>query len=483
MSEYKRLHPIAAVWTVLKQLREMIFPILVFLFLGRGKDSTFWDSFPFFVSVLSIIFILVSGIIKWKRFTYRIEDGELRIEYGLFVKKKRYIPLERIQSLDFSEGILHRPFGLVRVQIETAGGNEKNHAEGELTAIKKEEALWLEKTIQKEKQGTADHPGDQEEIKTEAVVHHVSNSELLLMAVTSGGVGVVLSAIAAFVFQFEEVIPYQKVFNQMNKAVHSSVILVVFAVFFGLLLAWLFSIVVTMLKYSRFTIRKTADDLIITRGLLEKKQLTIPLKRIQAIRIVENIARQPFGFATVYIDSAGGSVKEADSASVMVLPIIKKKKIPMLAEQFFPDYQMEAGLTKLPNRALGSYIVRESVRVLIPAAVVSIVFWPWGSLALIVLAAAALIGVWKYKSAGWNIAGDQLVLCCRAVTKTTIYMKKARIQSLEMTQSWFQKRKNLASLSAAVKSGEMGRKAVVRYADAVQIEKMYEWFLPEEERA
>ena len=56
-----------------------------------------------------------------------------------------------------------------------------------------------------------------------------------------------------------------------------------------------------------FTVKKVEDDLIISRGLLEKRQMTIPLNRIQGILISENFIRQPLGLASVYMESAGGS--------------------------------------------------------------------------------------------------------------------------------------------------------------------------------
>ncbi|MEI2401171.1 PH domain-containing protein, partial [Paenibacillus phytohabitans] len=61
---------------------------------------------------------------------------------------------------------------------------------------------------------------------------------------------------------------------------------------------------------ANFTVVKRDEELFITRGLIEKKQTTIPLTRIQAIRIGENLIRQPFGYATVYIESAGGSIEK-----------------------------------------------------------------------------------------------------------------------------------------------------------------------------
>src|SRR4051794_19731273 len=111
MSEPKRLHPVAAVVNVLKSLKELILPLIfIFLFGGNGSGFSLWK-----VSIAGvfILFPLIMGVLSWLRFTYRVEEGELRIESGLFVKKKRYIPFERIQSLDLSEGILQRPFGLV----------------------------------------------------------------------------------------------------------------------------------------------------------------------------------------------------------------------------------------------------------------------------------------------------------------------------------------------------------------------------------
>jgi uncharacterized membrane protein YdbT with pleckstrin-like domain len=42
-------------------------------------------------------------------------------------------------------------------------------------------------------------------------------------------------------------------------------------------------------------VSKSETDLIITRGLLEKQQTVLPLERIQAIRISENLLRHLMG--------------------------------------------------------------------------------------------------------------------------------------------------------------------------------------------
>ena len=144
------LHPISAVINFIKVLKEMIVPIVVVVavngFGGGGIEG--WTSYIIYIIyAVLLIAMLVSGIINWKRFRYWFEEEELRIEYGLFVKKKRFIPFERIQSLNYTEGIFHRPFGLVKVTVETAGGGATKEADAELTAISKAAAEQIKKEM------------------------------------------------------------------------------------------------------------------------------------------------------------------------------------------------------------------------------------------------------------------------------------------------------------------------------------------------
>ncbi|MFP3489650.1 PH domain-containing protein, partial [Staphylococcus sp. SIMBA_130] len=84
-----------------------------------------------------------------------------------------------------------------------------------------------------------------------------------------------------------------------------------------LLVFWLLGIAGTMIKYGKFAITKVGDELFITRGLLEKKQITIPLKRIQAVGIAESVIRQPFGFVTVFVEVAGGALDSGEDFSTV----------------------------------------------------------------------------------------------------------------------------------------------------------------------
>jgi putative membrane protein len=486
MSEYKRLHPISAVASFIKQLKELIIPFVAIGVLGRGEKSSFWEYMPLIAIAVTLVFVLAAGIIKWLRFTYRLEDGELKMEYGLFVKKKRYIPFDRIQSLNFSEGILHRPFGLVKVKVETAGSTDTQQAEAELTAIPKEEAKELEDIIYREKnkgksvQNTSQEESpaeDIKEVKQEAkVLYKMSVKDILIMASTSGGIGVIISGVLIFLSQFGEFIPYEAIFNELEEFVRSGILFVSVMVFAGLLVAWILSIGWTLIVYADFTVRLKDENIIITRGLLEKKQITIPLNRIQGIRIVENIIRQPLGFATIQIESAGGSVLDKDSKDIKLIPLISKREVKEILTKVFPDYHIAEDFHVLPKRSLIRYLIRSVFWVIPITIAASIAFWPYGLLGGLLFIPLGFWGYIHFKDAGWNIENNQLSLRYRRLVKQTLFLKKNRIQALDRKESWWQDRKELGSLHTTIKSGALGYSSEIKDLDTDDLHEIYKWF-------
>ena len=147
MFEPRRLHPVAILLMIIKSIKDLVLPVIVVVVLPSRNDGIPGWVQPLVLGVVLLI-LLVYSFLQWWRFTYRIESGEFRMESGVFVKKKRYIKFDRIHSINISEGIIQRLFGLVKVNIETAGGNQ---ADAILTAIKKHEAEQLNELILEEK--------------------------------------------------------------------------------------------------------------------------------------------------------------------------------------------------------------------------------------------------------------------------------------------------------------------------------------------
>ncbi|WP_071458898.1 PH domain-containing protein [Bacillus massilinigeriensis] len=475
MSEPKRMHPIAAVLNTVRQIKDMIVPFGVFVIFGSNNFDL-----GYLVGALGVaILFLVAGVISWYRFTYRIEEGELRIEYGLFVKHKRYIPFERIQSLDYSEGILQRIFGLVKVTVETAGSTGGGKGDAELVAITKKEAGVIQEMLVRAKsQKTADAESLEE--TNGSVIYRMTGKELVLLATTSGGMGVILSAVFAFAFQLDEVIPYKKIFKDVSEYAAKGMAFIALAVFIVLFLAWAASVVATLVKYANYKVKKVGEDLVITRGLLEKRQFTIPLNRIQAVRIVENPLRQIFGLASASVHSAGGSAGNVESWKVLVLPVIKKDKIPALLEPYLEGYQLAPALKGLPRQSLRRYIFRGWIMAA-PLVILALVFFKeWGLLSFLLFAISAPWSWLSFKDAGFCLEDDSLTLRARGFSRQTVMMKKKKVQSLTLVESPFQKKKELSTITAAVKSGAGASGGKVMDMDKDDAQSVYHWFSREE---
>lgn len=496
MSEKNRLHWVTAVIELLKTLKEAIIPLVVIVVangIGREKSGNFWlDNLTLLIFGVFIVFTAVAGYIKWKRFVYWFEDGELRIEHGLFVKKKRYIPFERIQSVDYTEGILHRPFGLVKVKIETAGNSSVlEGAEADLTAVTREEADRVSTVISEAKRrrrtGAQEVPESDEEtvgavpaeepVEEAKTLFRMRRKEIFLLATFSGRIGLIFSGIAIFLSQFSDILPYEAIYDELVAFIRFGVFMVAAAVLALMLVGWVLSVAWTYLGFYGFTVSFDGDDLFISRGLLEKKRVTVPLKRIQAVRVSENPFQKLLGYVSVKVHSAGGSVQEAGSA-IGLFPLVRKREVDGLLAELFPEIDSSLELNRMPERSRPFYYRLDFFWVLPLVAAAGYFLFPYGLLALLIIPVIILTGLWQHRSAGWAVTGRQLTVRWRDFTLHTVYVFRKRVQSLQERQTIFQKRRNVATVTAAFKSGVMPSKAPIRHIDEADADRLMDWYDP-----
>jgi putative membrane protein len=469
MNSPKRLHPVAAVLRFLRSLRELAIPLFIFIFIGgRGEDRLF-DQLYFIGITAIIVGMLIYGILSWFRFTYRVEAEELRIEYGVIVTKKRYIPLERIQTIDVSSGVIQRLFGLVKVQVETAGGGDE--AEAVLSAITSEEAELLRMALSMKKNSYQQN--EEEEVVEQFTV---STRDLFIMASTSGGIGVVISALFAFLTQVDELLPYDYIYGIALDVIGSGFLIFAIGMVMITFFAWIISIVSTSFKFGNYKLLKKGNNLLISRGLLEKRELTIPINRVHAVRVQESIVRQLLGYAGVYIEVAGGSMDKKEDFSTVLLPIVRTKDVEKLLSKFTPDFVMEKALQPLPERAKKRYILRLLLPSFFVVAIMSYFLNPWGYISIVLLPLAVFFSLIMHREAGWKVMGNRLLLRYRFINRHTVYARKNRIQAFHLIHSYFQRNAKLASIVVSTQSKMSGKHFKVVDVDGEHALQLYKWY-------
>lgn len=450
MSEKQRLHPAAIFFTVIKAFKELIFSIGIGFFALKDAGLIYF----IIGACVLILGTVIFSTLSWYRYTYRIEEEELRIEYGIFIRKKRYISKNRIQSIDLTQSVAHRIFKLVKVKIETAGSGMGTEASLKAVRLPVGEAVREElKTLQKKTTETAETNETIEEPKRNNPSQKITAKRLFFAGTTSGSIGILLVLFSFLFSELEQFIPDGYYENTFQTIVSFGIIIIAVLVLVALLLLWLLGIAGTMIKYGKFTITKNDDELFITRGLLEKKQTTIPLRRIQAIGIDESILRQPFGYVTVYAEVAGGSMEKGEDFSTILFPIMKRTEIDDFLNKFLPEYVSERNQLKgLPKQAKTFYMIRSTI-ILVLAIIAILFFIPqfiWAPIILLVL--CMYMGMLRYKDAGFRINKEQLTLRYRVFNRKTVILYHKRVQSFERKQHLLQQKASLATVKASIVS-------------------------------
>ncbi|ATO36020.1 MULTISPECIES: PH domain-containing protein [Geobacillus] len=476
MMTKRRLHPVAMVTGVGRELKNVLLPLLVVVVAGSGGDFSWRD---LVVPLLVLAYTIVAGILSWVRFTYGWDDQTLQVEEGVFVRKKRTIPFERIQGISITEGIWQRLAGVVKVHIETAG-NVPGEAEVTLAAVSREEVRRLQRDIEQAKeQAEESNPwNDQEKRLLSPPLFTLSVKEVWLAAVTSGGAFGVVAAVWAFLSQLGDLIPYEALFRNVQATWngHGRWYIGIIGLV-ALLAAYGVAIVQNMIRFASFAVRKQEDTIVITRGWLERKTVSVPIGRVQGVMIHESWLRRLFGYATVSLIHAGGALDGGPPGDVVLCPLVKKERVSSIVHACLPEYDLDVTFHPLPERAKIRYMLRPLYWLMVPVLLAAYIERPWGAGLLLVLPLAAWIGVRRYRAAGWALSSRQLTLRSGWFRQTTTYMLKRRLQSIEVSATWWQKRKRLATISAAVMP--LGTSARVVDVDGQDAAAVYRWLQAE----
>jgi putative membrane protein len=430
---WRRLHPAAiAVW-IFGIIGGFAIPLLVLVVLGGERG-------PLFFSTAFGAIAVIGSAIRWTRFWYRLDGRTLVIRGGLLQRWERTIQPARIQSVDVVQKLTHRLFGVVELRIEVAGGSG---TEGSLVALTPEEATQLRALL------IADHVADDD--PTEPVLVRMRPVDLLLAGVTGGRVAVV-AAMAGWAFQILPEGTFVETLNRLAGAGRSDfeTILVIAGVL--LTASVLISLVSTILVYWEFTAVRRGDRLVITRGLLQKRRSVVPIPRIQAIRLEENLIRRAFGLASLRVLTAGyGRGSGDEQQSSMLVPVADRLRCLELAEAVLGSAGLrDAQILPAPPRAL---VRRLSLAAIVGAGTVAL----WlafregaRAAALPVLPLALGFQFLAWRALGHAIVGRHVLARSGALVRRTTVADQANIQHLVLRRSPTQRPFGIASLTRAI---------------------------------
>lgn len=488
MFEERRLHPIALIKEIITNIRRNIVPIVVGLFsVFRAINSRGYlpNWAVYLIIVIVVLLVLTPAVLKYITYKYTLEDQGIRIKYGLIFRKNTYIPYERIQTVQKKQWFFFIPFNVCQVLIETAGGNGK--AEADLVAVPvgvvdelKDLRDGKKAAIQEVAPETEEKEVAEAEIEAPEKTVVLQTKQLILMAVTSGGVFGTLLIVLAFMQQFRDVIPTDWMETQAEQLWKMGIIVFIILIILLLLVLWGISIVTTLFKYFQFKLMKYPHSLVIEKGLLERNHTTISLARIQGITIIESPLRQMLGLVAVKVITAGNSGDEKQSGDILLLPIMKKDLALKTLKEMLPNYVFEIEeMERAPKSSLRRFLRIYLIWTIIPALVASIMFFPLGLVSFILPILAGIKAISSYRATGLFTHKHTLLVQSRPfISKLTHIIRKERIQGLSIRQSIWMEKGTSRHLNVWLKSGSTSTEAFVRYINKDQAITIYNWYSP-----
>ncbi|PFJ04892.1 hypothetical protein COI88_13175 [Bacillus cereus] len=463
---YKRQHPI----TILLGIRIATLLPFIFLVLFRSDGEVEPWYFLHLVLLFVLLIMAIFSAVKWYFKVYWVENNILHIKHGVFVKKESYLSKDRVQNISTSSNIIYQVLGLTKLNIEVAGGGSE--PEVMLAGIKEDEAKELIALLNKKRSAASEEVPMAEESKT---IYQLTMKEILVASITSGRFGLVFSGLLLIYTEFNQFLP-KWLINKVEAYVMDNGVyeLIVMAAIL-MAISWVISTAGYALKYANFKIERNGNEIRIVQGLFDKKEFVLKLHRIQAITVKEGILRQPFGYCSVEVEVIQSI--EAAGNEVMLHPFMKKKDVQQLLAYLQLPYEIEEEIVPLPKAALRRYIIMgwiTSAVLTVPIAGASIYFKQ--NIALFTLIPLfivfTLLAYARYKSGGYMIRDNQLVMVHRGLAKYTGIMRRRHIQVVGYNQSYFQKKDELCTAAVAV-AGHGYEVKHMRKEDALRI---YNWY-------
>lgn len=424
-----------------RALRDIGTLIAVVLFSGNLSFQTFNLGF---VLLAGIGFIGIASLsllweyMVWKRYDYYFEEDSLRITHGVFRRDEREIPYRRIQNINIKKNIVQRVLGIAKVDFETAGGAD---TEASLKYVKEEEAKNIQervKQFKREKEGE-EKTGEEEREK----LFELSSTDLLAYSFLSVNTTSIALGLTAF-----------GILSSIGAGLIGSVslapILVLSALgIFFVAAMWIFNAASNYVQYYDFKLWRERDTLEYERGLLNRSEGSIPVEKIQGVSIEENFLKRQVDYATMKIETAGLSNEQQVKSNEVAVPLAKLGEVIEFAQRL--EAFKDLDISGIPSRARRRYIGRYSIvlGVLLAAGVfVNSFVTSFNYLFLLLLLPFTFLAAHlKWANKGYQLQEDYFISVNGFWSRRTTVTPYYRVQNLMQTETVFQRRWNLSSLT------------------------------------
>jgi putative membrane protein len=460
VGEIERLHPFFLLTGLGRGLKGLTGAYAVMGYLAvSGK---LWLGLAMAAGLL--VFSIVSVIIYWRRFEFRVGADDIRIDSGVFSRTHRSIPFDRIQDVDITQGPIARILGLAKVTFETGGGSAQSGKEdGVIQAIALQRAQQLRELVRNRRSAAAPSAAPVEAVAEEDAVYSMSLSRLLLAGVFNFSLALLagLFGLSQTVGDFLNFDPFSRSFwnsvlsasgplrdyvlaHRLVTGIAGAIVLVLVGLLTG--------VIRTITREYGFRLDRTGVGLRRRRGLFTRTDVTLPMKRAQAAILVSGPVRERMGYGELKLQSLARDEERRGNhvLAPLATPAEASRILTALDWREMPE---PVEWQRVSKTFVWSFLLGLAP-VLVVGAVAQTMFVPLLGFAWLTVPFA----LWfarrlEWRRIGYALDADRLLIRTGWWRRRTTVLPLSKIQSIDLRESFITRWFGTASLQFGVAGG------------------------------
>ncbi len=463
-SGWQRLSPWSVVFIlvagIVRFVRENI-PLI----LGAGVGAAVFEQIGAVeIALVCGLLLALAGIISivyYRRFRFRLDDGVLRVQRGLVERQELKLQAGRIQHISTRQPLYMRPLGLVRLSVDTPGSTA---AEIELPGIRRDAAESLRTRLSEARQSEghgdpeAGHePGEPDE---NLELFRVTPRNLTLHGLASNYAYVMAAALSPFLHRIERFLAEHftdlGLWERLATSVGSPGLAAALLVAGLLLFLVTISVIVSWLRFYGFTLARDNRRFTQRSGLLNRQEQLLSLSKLQAVEWVQTAMGRIVRRSHLVCRQIGAAAMAPESAGrTFLVPGLDGKAARRLSREFWPGINPDIVLRRVDPFYRRALLIRFSLLFSLPFGfLAATAAGPPGALGIV----AVPLVIWPFVTQHWRVVGwatDRYYVYFRSglVGRRIIMFPSNKVQRVELTQSWLQRRRSVATVRLVLSSG------------------------------
>ncbi|MFN2457732.1 MAG: PH domain-containing protein [Chitinophagaceae bacterium] len=425
---------IKTLWEVLKRIWPFF---LILLFKGKQDKGDRYE----IIAAAFAFFTIAGSIIKFLYFRFCIINNELVINKGWLKKETITVPLQKIQTVNIEQSLLHSALGVVKVSIDTAGSTK---TEASIDALHKPMAEALRNQLENRRE--TDVPIDVQTKNTIPVLS-LTGKDLIRLSISANHIEAFFILASFFIGILDNLRRINLNLPGESLMPNRSILIFLFLAMSVLVFTVLVSTIRIFLKFYDLQVHETPTGYYIRSGLTNVKERIVAFSKIQFISWKASWIRKKMNLWLLEYHISGAD--ESKGKTKVQIPVTQKHQIPLLNQKYYSLPVIEHSATAVTIHR--SYVIRRFLlRGLIPAVIVIAITWVWWqNKSLLFLLYPLLIGIssWLFQKKFKLYALQDILYNIKGfLGEEKIILQWYKIQSVTLKQSIFQRKKNLATV-------------------------------------